>query len=245
MYWSHSALKQYFTCPLQYEQVKVLKNFQQDFVQSAAARRGDEIHKAIETAIVHKTKLPPAMRVDPMVRKQWKHLQANHKKLKHSARTSPLIQAELELAIDWDYKPCSFWDKTGKGMFRGKIDLLSTTPSVAYMADYKSGNPAYADPIQLERMAVLIFKTMPTIKLIKAELLWLKDGSVNTYFYRKDAHIKPASDYPTEQSLTENLTYDIQVAEEALVSGHFPAKQSGLCRNHCPVLDCVHHGGGR
>ena len=244
IYWSHSALKQFNTCAYQYEQVKLLKNYKQEFHQTTEARRGDKIHKALEDAVVHKTKLPPDMSKDPMVRKQWRHLQTNHRKLREASQSKPLVEAELELGIDWDWKPCGFWDKTGRGMFRGKIDLITTTTSLAYMADYKSGNPAYADPIQLDRMALLIFKCMPSIKLIKGELLWLKDGSRDTYFYRKDIHVKPNSDYPTEGDLISKLSFDISVAESALKTGTFPAKKSGLCRRHCPVSSCVHHGGG-
>lgn len=240
-YWSHSALKAIKVCPRKWEQEKLLKNFKSDSWQNRQADAGTTIHEALENNIKSGTKLPKKFAKDKGISAVSQIATRNRQGLRVATATHPTIEAEAELGITWGWEPCGFWEKKN-GMFRGKLDLLMLTPTAAYIGDYKTGNPRYGDPMQLERNAILVFASAPSVQLVKTQLLWTQTGKADTYFYRRSESIKPRQKIRTLPAMLEQLEYDIDHAEGLLKSGDFQAKPNGLCFKYCPVETCERHG---
>lgn len=87
---------------------------------------------------------------------------------------------EIELAIDKDLSPCSFWDS--KAVLRGKSDciLISEDGKSAVVIDLKSSKRAtmkYAQD-QLDFYSLLVFSNFPQVQEVKNGLFFLKHGKM-------------------------------------------------------------------
>jgi len=69
---------------------------------------------------------------------------ANIDKMEVKTQTSPSINPELAMGLLDDLEtPCGFWDE--EVAFRGKADLVVVCGKIAYIVDWKTGNPQYAN----------------------------------------------------------------------------------------------------
>ena len=87
---------------------------------------------------------------------------------------------EIELAIDKDLNPCSYWDK--KAVMRGKSDciLISDDGKSAVVIDLKSSKRAtlsYAQD-QLDFYSLMVFSNFPEVQQVKNGLFFLKHGKM-------------------------------------------------------------------
>lgn len=216
--WSHSALSGFDTCPRQYEELKVLRNFQDQ--KNPASIWGDEVHVAMEKYLKGDAPLP-----DNMV--QYKpYLQA------FLARPGKLL-AEQEYGLDIHLRPCAF---LGPDVWmRGIIDVLTLDGAVAWVDDHKTGKNRKKDMQQLIIFALLTFYHHPEINTAHCAFHWLQLGvkDVET-FYR---HQIP--------ELWATLIPKLQKYKRAFDMGVFQAKPSGLCKKHCAVSTCEYWGSGR
>jgi hypothetical protein len=75
------------------------------------------------------------------------------------------------MALDASRQPCKF---DGEDYWvRGIADLLIVDGDTAYIVDYKTGKPTYADPNQLKLMALMVFANFPAVQKIKSGLMFL------------------------------------------------------------------------
>jgi len=81
-------------------------------------------------------------------------------------------------------------------------------------------------------MALATFKHFPEIKKVKAGLL----------FVIAKALIKDSYDSTAAPILWKKWLADYARMEKALETDTWNARPSGLCRQHCAVLDCPHNG---
>ena len=214
--WSYSKMKGFETCPKQYYHVTVLKEY--PFEETAATRYGSEFHKAAELYIKEDQPVPgkfidfvptlAALRAKP----GEKH-------------------CELKLGLTEDLKPCSFFAKNV--WFRGIVDLLIIDGDRAFIVDYKTGKSAkYADPDQLELMALAVFAHYPQVKLANAGLI----------FVVADSFIKESYEVQSKQDRWARWFTRYAAMEKAHETEVFNPRPSGLCRAHCPVVECAHNG---
>ena len=214
--WSYSALKTFETCPKQYYHTKILKEF--PFQETEDTRYGKQFHKACEDYIRSGTALPNRFSfikpvLDELLAKPGRKL------------------CEERLGITEDLKPCEFFDKNV--WFRGIIDLLIIDGDRAFVVDYKTGKTArYADPDQLELMAMCVFKHYPIVKKVNAGLMFVIANA-----FIKETYIVQDADALWVKYLTRQGR--INTAHE---TGVWNPKSSGLCKRHCPVLECWHNG---
>jgi hypothetical protein len=138
---------------------------------------------------------------------------------------------EYKLGLTEDLEPCGFFDENV--WFRGIADLIILDGDTAWVVDYKTGKSArYADKGQLELMALATFKHFPEIKKVKAGLL----------FVIAKALIKDSYDSTAAPIMWKKWLADYARMEKALETDTWNARPSGLCRQHCAVLDCPHNG---
>lgn len=219
--WSYSSLTLFDQCPRKYYHLRVVKDIVEP--ESESMRYGNELHKAAELHIKDGVALPP----------QFKFVQPYMEKVK-AIPGNKLTEHKLGLRIDGGkIVPCGFFAKDV--WFRGVIDLLSldNMTNVGYVIDYKTGKSSqYADDLQLELMASLVFLHFGQIHKIKAGLMFVV---AKDFVTRK---------YEMQQKLTvfSKLDNILQRREKAYETGVFNPKQNFTCRGYCPVMSCPHNG---
>lgn len=222
--WSYSAMNTFETCPRQYQAKHVTKEV--PFVQNAAAKWGDEVHKALEDAIKLGRPMPSNML-------QYKPLLDAVQR--RADKLGGKLIAEQQVALTKDLKSVSwFTKKTAPNpvWFRTKIDVTLLLGDYAEVYDWKTGKKKN-DQDQLLLYAMVAFITNPQLKRVKAGFIWLKEGEID-----------PPVEYRREQ-LDEMLAYwenKYEQLEEAWELDDFPPKPSGLCKRWCEVESCPHNG---
>ncbi len=216
--WSYSSIKLFEQCPRKYFHLRVLKDIQEP--ESEAMLYGTQFHKAAEDYIKDGTPIPSAFNFVKPVLDNLKSLPGE--KL-----------CEYQMGITADLQPCGFFDDNV--WFRGIVDLLilDREKGEARVVDYKTGKSAkYADPDQLELMALCVFKHFPEIKKVRGGLL----------FVICNAFVKDKYDATTQEVRWSKWQQKYDRVKIAYDNDVWNPKPSGLCKKHCPVLSCSHNG---
>ncbi len=215
--WSYSLLKKFLTCPRQYYEIKVAKNYIEPEIPEASY--GKEVHKALEDYINLNTPLP-----------------SNYKKFKKYAEVIKEIPGtrytELKMAVDIDGIPCDF--ESEYYWVRGIGDLVIINGEEAFYIDYKTGKSQYADKKQLKLMSALIFRTFSAVRTINSGLLFLSNGAFITEEYNRE----------NEDNLWMGFHTDLVKLRHSIDTNYWPENPSGLCKRHCAVVKCPHNGRG-
>jgi len=214
--WSYSRISSFENCPKQFYHTTVLREY--PFEETEAMRYGTEFHKAAEDFIRDGTPISAKFAfAQPM--------------LDALAARPGLKVTEQKLGLTAELKPCGFFDKDV--WFRGIVDLTIVEDETCYIVDYKTGKSSrYADPGQLELMALTVFAHRPEVKEIRAGLLFvIADDFVKATYHRNKRK---------ELWLKWLAKYDGM--DKAFESGVWNPKPSGLCKRHCPVKQCPHNG---
>jgi RecB family exonuclease len=213
--WSYSSITSFETCPKQFYHEKILKEY--PFVQTPAVKYGNEFHKAAEDFVRDGTPVP----------EQFAFTQGM---LDNLAEREGVKHLELKMGLTIDLQPCGFFAKDV--WFRGIVDYLSIDGGEARVVDYKTGKSAkYADPDQLELMALTVFKHYPLVTGVRAALLYVIAGKLIPAAYTRDDEKQWAKWIRRVNALQDAVTNDV-----------WNPKPSGLCRAHCPVVTCAHNG---
>lgn len=215
--WSFSALKTFENCPRRYYHEKELKDVQS--VPGEAATYGSMLHEAVEKCIKEGAPLPEMFSyVGPLVETLKKVPGAQH--------------SEYDLSLRSDYTPTTSDDP--EVWYKGFADFLAVDNAKrrALVADFKTGNPKYADMSQLEIYALATFRHFPDVDEVTGMLLFTKPGSevALTHVFKRSED--------EERWLRWHAKVDqIRRAREFKA---WPAKSSGLCK-FCPVNSCMEH----
>jgi hypothetical protein len=219
--WSHSSLEAVATCPRQYEEIKVLRNFQDQ--KNEASLWGDYFHKEAERYIRDGGNLPENM------------LPHMPYLLQFVQRPGTKVFVEQQYGLNVKLQPCEF---LGKDVWcRGIVDVLTLSGAgftVANIDDHKTGKNRKKDMQQLIIFALLTFYHHPTVNTAHCAYHWVGLGGAKDTetFYR---HQIP--------ELWATLIPKLQRYKKYFDVGVFPAKPSGLCRKHCAVNTCEYWGG--
>lgn len=217
--WSFSRMKAFETCPKQFYHVTVLNEF--PFKDTEATLYGKSFHTACEEFIRDGKPMPP----------QFSFMQETMERL---AAMPGEKHCELEMGLTADLEPCGFFDKDV--WFRGIGDLIIVNGDTARYVDYKTGKSAkHADVGQLQVMALAIFKHFPQVKKVKGALLFTIANDI----------VKQDYSVTDEGVLWKPWVMKYAALEKAHETNVWNPRPSGLCRKHCPVTQCAHHGGGK
>lgn len=213
--WSYSHLKEYESCPRKYEANKVLKLY--PYEQSAEAKYGDDVHKAIEDFIRDGTEIPEKFA-------QFKP--AVEALMQKPGRKMP----ELAMGVTRNLTPCEFFDKRVWG--RGKADVVTIDDDnlTARVVDWKTGNNKYPDLDQMEVMSLLIFTHFPHIRRVNSAIIYLVKDDIKKMRMEREETPKYWQRYIER----------VAKIEAARASGVFNPKSGPLC-GWCPHTPCEHH----
>lgn len=216
--WSFSKLKAFEQCPKQFYHEKVLRQY--PVQETEAMTYGTAFHKACEDYIGNAIPVP----------EKFGYIQSLLEIL--NAKEGEKL-CEHKLGLTEDLEPCSF--NAENVWFRGIADLLilNHEEGSAYVIDYKTGKSAkYADKGQLELMSLAVFAHFPNITKVRAALLFVVANASVMESYKTDD--KPA--------LWSKWLGKYNSMKKAFDANVWNAKTSGLCRQHCAVLECPHNG---
>lgn len=214
--WSFSRIKAFETCPKQFYHTTVLKQF--PYVETEAMRYGTEFHEAAEHFIRDGTPVPDRFAfarpvLDALAAKPGEKL------------------CEQKLGLTAKLEACGFFDTNV--WFRGVVDLLIIDGDEATIVDYKTGKSArYAEKGQLELMALSVFRHFPQVQKIKAGLL----------FVIANDFVKASYERTGQNELWRKWLVNYGSMETAFETQVWNPKPSGLCKRHCLVTECPHHG---
>tara|TARA_R110000822_G_scaffold73063_2_gene175652 strand:+ start:122 stop:859 length:738 start_codon:yes stop_codon:yes gene_type:complete len=217
--WSYSKIKAFEQCPKQFYHLKVAKDYKEPF--SFAMNYGNKFHRAAEKYIRDDEELPK----DFTFAKESLDILNRKEGEKH---------CEIRIGLTEDLQACGFGAKNV--WWRGIIDLLilDIEQELAWVVDYKTGKSTrYADKGQLELMALAVFAHYPFVKEIRAGLL----------FVIAEELIKDTYELDNAENMWEKWFSGFTTLQSAYDNNVWNPKPSGLCRNHCVVLECPHNGG--
>ena len=216
--WSFSKIKAFEQCPKKFYHLKIAKDYSEP--ETDAMYYGTAFHEAAEEYVRDNVPLPPQFdyakgALDALNAKRGKKL------------------CEYKMGLTENLEPCDFF--ADDVWFRGVADLiiLDEEAETAWVIDYKTGrNARYADKGQLELMALIIFKHYPQITRVKAGLLFVIAKGL----------IKAEYEIDSEPNLWEKWLGIYGKMQKAFESDVWNPRPSGLCKRHCPVLECAHNG---
>jgi len=213
--WSFSALDTFKTCPRQYEAKYVSKSVQEE--KSEQMLWGERVHKAFELRQLDGTPLPAGLE--------------QHEDYMQKLEALPGIHnVEQKIALNLKREPCNFF--APDVWFRGIIDYIKVSnDSGAYVVDYKTGKP-HQKMDQLSLFALHTFALYPDTDLVHVRFYWTKTASETRWVYRRE-------DIP---SMWAKFIPDLRQYAQAFKTDTWQPRQSGLCKQWCPVLDCEFNG---
>jgi len=216
--WSFSKIKSFQQCPKQFYHEKVIKQY--PFKMTDAVRYGDQFHKAAEHYIKDGAELD----------RRFTYAKPALDRLNNKAGDK---LCEYRMGLTRRLEPCSFYAQDV--WFRGIADLLilNEDDRLAHVVDYKTGKSAkYADRGQLELMALSVFRHFPYIETVKAALLFVVSNEMVTEKYMRDDEFR----------LWSKWFSDFKSMRMAYRNEVWNPNPNGLCRQHCPVVECPHNG---
>lgn len=211
--WSYSKLKDYVNCPRQYNAVHVSKEFPKAMTKEMAF--GNQVHKALENYVKDETPLPP----------NYEHYATQLEPLRVM---DGVKYPEYRMGLTYDRKACGFFDKDV--WVRGIADLLVLQDNHAFIVDYKTGKIKYADPKQLQLMALMVFEHFPQITFVDAGLLFVAHKQFITAEYSAD----------DKEKLWGDFEPDLMRMSVSHENDTWQPNPSGLC-GWCPVKSCEFH----
>jgi RecB family exonuclease len=216
--WSFSKIKSFEQCPKQFYHEKVLKEY--PFVKTQATIYGNAFHKAAELYIKDNEPLPD-------------EFQFAQNFLDTLAAKRGVKFCERKMGVKENLEACDFYDE--RAWFRGIADLLiiDVLGEVAWVVDYKTSKSSrYADKGQLELMALAVFAHFPEIKKVRAGLVFVLVNDLVKHTYEEQ----------DKADLWEKWIIKHNGLRAAAESDTWNARPNGLCKRHCPVVECIHNG---
>jgi hypothetical protein len=181
----------------------------QEFVETEAIRFGNEAHAAMEKRVGQGKVLPDHLR-------EWE---------KHATPFDRYdVACEQKLAINAKGQVTGYWDKDC--FFRGKSDAVVMLNDKALLTDWKTSDPKYEDPFELQTNALLLKAKHPTLRAV-----------VGRYIYLKHNQIGRMHDLSDFQATWLEINRLMNLVAEKRQSGIWEKRKSGLC-GWCSVEDC-------
>lgn len=221
--WSWSKLKNYRSCPKRHYEIDIAKTYKED-EKSPALLWGDEFHKAMADFIGKGKPLPATM-------ERHSGWPDNIIKMKNGGLE---VKVEQKLAMDNQFRATSFFDNAT--WFRSVADVLILIPQrhCAITIDWKTGGKVEPEFEQLALSSQTVFANYKDINYVIAIYVWAGHDRHTVKLYSRDDMVPVWS----------AIMPEVKQMEEAFRTLTYPPKPSGLCKRHCVVISCPHHGKG-
>ena len=212
--WSYSALDQYLTCPRQYAEIRVYKNFAEP--NTDQRDWGNHVHACMARALTKQIPLPTDM-------DQWQPVADQFRKLKGK------LIVEQQWGFDRNLQESDWFSK--QTWLRVIIDALWLDGNVGKVVDWKTGKRRFGSH-QLELFAAAVFARYPDVQEVRTMFVWLKS-------FQQDTEVFVRNEVP---ALWNKFLPDVQKLTNSHATQTWVPKTSGLCSAHCPVTTCTFNG---
>ena len=215
--WSYSSLTAFETCPRQYQELRVLKNYVQG--DTEATIWGKEVHSDLELRIKDDAPLPERS-------SKWEPIAAKIAAMKDKGAT---VLTEQKFTIDKDFVMTS-WESPA-AWARCIIDaaVIDSKNETATLLDWKTGKRKPST--QLMMSAALVMHHY-SVNVVNTGFVWLKDGKMDKEKFTRDQLPEIWNEFLPRVKRLE-IAYDTDT---------WPVRPSGLCKQWCPVLSCKFNG---
>jgi PD-(D/E)XK nuclease superfamily protein len=214
--WSPSGLDTFVSCPHQFHEVRILRNFQQE--QSEEQHWGEHVHKKFQERQEQRLGLP-------------QDLQMHEPFMRRLEEISGHFKTEQWMALDTKFKPCHQFDK--ECFFRGICDYVKVDEDTrsGTICDYKTGkvNEKWK---QLAIYAIHTFINFPFLDMIEAMFYWTQTQGVTSRVWTR---------IEIDTVLWPMLIPDLKQYKQAFKDDVWQKRPSGLCHGWCPVSSCEHY----
>lgn len=214
--WSYSRLEAFANCPKRFLEIQVLKNVKEGETQEQ--KYGKDLHKAMELRIGENKPIPKRFEfMEPIA-------------AKFAALPGEKL-CEWQIAVDENFKLVDWF--AHNVWARCIIDLAVLNDHRALIVDWKTGKKISDDFTQQRAAAALLMAVRPEIQEVEMIYYWTA--------HRKPTHASLARE--DMKHVWGALVRKIRPYMEAHATKTFNPRPSGLCKSHCPVTTCPHHGG--
>ena len=226
---SHSSLKAFESCAFKYAQIKVYKNYKEIY-KTGDQLSGRQIHALLQDAISFKERDVRASekQLQPALNDMWACVDAAEK-----SGLPYIIKMENNLAVDRNFNPSEYWDKSGRTFYRGNPDFYVVCGNACALRDIKTGKATYETDTQLCEMAVLIKAHHPEVEHVNAKYIFTREG----HHYPK-VNVS-GDDFERYQ---KRILHRCSGPEKAKETGDYPVNPTALC-GYCIVDSCDHYTG--
>lgn len=215
--WSWSALNSFETCPKRHFLTKIVKAFPEK--QNPQMIAGQQFHRALELRIERGKSLP----------KEMQSCESTVRMLEEAAAKGGTLVAERKIGVTEDLKECEYFDKNV--WLRVVLDAQLDIGPWSMIIDWKTGK-IKEDYDQLALSAAVKFALSPETERVTTGYFWFQENRITQEkFVRADA-----------VGIWRNILPRVNKMREAIENNDFPPKQSGLCREHCPCVNCEFNG---
>lgn len=218
--WSYSRLKGYETCPRQFHEKDILKNWPEE--KSEHQSFGDAVHAAMATAL--RTGKPLPLAYAPY--QHWIDKVNNTK-------GELLVESECRWAITREFVPTTWFSE--KVWARSVADAVKVDldfPQTALVVDWKTGKSINVDEMQLTLTALMCFAQFPQLLRVRADFVWLQEDAQTTQVIGKDE----------VNGLWSDIMPRVARLKKAMEDENFPPMPNRLCKRWCPVRTCEYWG---
>jgi CRISPR/Cas system-associated exonuclease Cas4 (RecB family) len=148
--------------------------------------------------------------------------------LEHSAQGGTIV-AERKIGLTRDFRECEYFDRDV--WLRVVVDCQVDKGNKALVIDWKTGKVKEGYD-QLALTAAVKFAISPDLEEVQSAYFWFEAGHVS-----KEKFVR--ADVP---GIWQNMLPRVQKLEDAIANSNFPPKQSGLCKEYCPCINCEFNG---
>lgn len=217
--WSWSALESFETCPKKHYHLRIAKDVVEP--EGPALAWGRQAHTALENRVMKGTPLPAQFAM-------WEGYGAYISGLREQGAQ---VKAEVKHCLTSELAPTTYFGKDA--WVRGASDVEVTRGRAMWVFDWKTGK-LKPESGQLRLHTALVMQANPGIQKVSTAFVFLPDNAiVSEQFTRADL-----------PKLWGEFLPRVKAMEQAVVSQTFQPRPSGLCKRHCPVVSCPHHGRG-
>jgi len=221
---SWSRISNYRQCPRQFE-AKYISKIWPDESNNPAFEKGNRIHKQLEEYILFKK----GKGAEPVVGREAKTAipLINDYFEKYEADN---IDAEMQLALDFDWNETSWYGPTDIVKFRGIIDMVILEGDTAIVIDWKSGKvrPYEDEKGQLHLTASYIFELYPHVETIEIAYIFVE--------HKKRIKV----DFKRSEHKANKASFDLEYAQ-INEDEEFAAKKNTYCF-FCSIKEDCEYG---
>lgn len=225
--WSYSALTQFETCAKRFWHFRIKREYKDE--GGPDSWYGQEVHREIAAYLTKGWKL----NVDKTHFQPTVDLYKNGK--------MKFIGAEMQMAINKDFEPTGWFDDDV--WLRVVVDAawVDEASGTALLVDWKTGKmKPDEEATQLMLSACVYMLRDSSIKRCAVRYVWLTVRDKTTQIAKHTSFTLQRDEMP---HVWNTLAPRLKRYYHAHDHDEFPANKSGLCKKHCSITSCPHHGG--